>query len=304
MKRDNAVAAESGVTRKGDPRCTRPTWKGWVGGQIASVSLIVLLSLLSYAFGLQGHAFRLVLVLGAVVAASPGCRVTLDRHRRRLWKKVVRADYCVCLRCAYVLTGLPETYVCPECGLYAEHKEIRERAGADPLALCPHCGYGHPFRQLPFFVLTGASGAGKTAVCLELVGAQLRGEPWVPDCVYLEGDILWRDEFADPENGYRAFRNLWLRVAKNVGQGGRPVFLCGSTVPEQYEACPERRYFTTIHFLALICDDRVLRERLEARPGWRRSGSMAFLEQMVAFNRWFCEHAQDTEPSIHSQPVP
>jgi hypothetical protein len=74
--------------------------------------------------------------------------------------------------------------------------------------------------------------------------------------------------------------------------------LCGSAVPEQYEACPERRYFATIHYLALICDDDILRERLEARPGWRRSGNASFLERMIEFNRWFREHSPGTDPTI------
>jgi hypothetical protein len=188
--------------------------------------------------------------------------------------------------------------VCARCGLYVEEKEIRKQSGTVALAVCPHCGHGQPFRRLPLFVLTGASGAGKTAVGLELVKAQLRDESWVPECVYLEQDILWRDEFVGPENGYRAFRNMWLRVAKNVGQSGRPVVLCGSAVPEQYETCPERRYFAGIHYLALVCADDLLRGRLQARPGWRQSGSDAFLERMIAFNRWFREEGPDAEPSI------
>jgi hypothetical protein len=101
-----------------------------------------------------------------------------------------------------------------------------------------------------------------------------------------------------PEGSYRAFRDAWLRLAKNVGQAGRPVVLCGSAVPQQYEACPERRYFAIIHYLALVCDEDRLCERLEARPGWRQSGSTAFLERMVAFNRWFVERGPGSEPRI------
>jgi hypothetical protein len=196
--------------------------------------------------------------------------------------------------------------VCLQCGLYSEDKVIKPQDDLRriALAICPYCGYGHPFRRQPLFALTGASGAGKTAICLELVRAQLEGAlrvpsgQGVPDCVFLEQDILWRDEFADPENNYRAFRNLWLRVAKNVGQAGRPAVLCGTALPKQYEACPERRYFTAIHYLALICDDDLLRERLETRPGWRRSGSATFLAQMVEFNRWLLENAQHTQPPM------
>jgi hypothetical protein len=188
--------------------------------------------------------------------------------------------------------------VCSQCGLYADEKAIDPQAGELCLAVCPHCGHGHLFRRLPLFVLTGASGAGKTAVGAELVNARLRDEPWVPDCVFLEQDILWREEFVDPEKGYFAFRNLWLRLAKNVGQTGRPIVLCGSAVPEQYETCPERRYFSTMHYLALVCDGGLLRERLLARPGWRHSGSDTFIAQMIAFNRWFVEHGQSAEPAI------
>jgi len=188
--------------------------------------------------------------------------------------------------------------VCAECGLYAVDKEIRPLAGTLALAVCPHCGYGQTFRQLPLFLLTGASGSGKTAVCLELAAAQLRAEPWVPACVYLEQDILWRAEFVDLENDYRAFRDVWLRVAKNVGQAGRPVVLCGSAVPGQFEACPERRYFAGLHCLALTCDDDLLRERLVVRPEWRGSGGAEFLDRMIAFNRWFRERAPEPTSGI------
>jgi hypothetical protein len=188
--------------------------------------------------------------------------------------------------------------VCAGCGLYAVDKEIRPLAGTLALAVCPHCGHGHPFRQLPLFLLTGASGTGKTTLCLELAAAQSRAEPWVPACVYLEQDILWRNEYVDPENGYRAFRDTWLRVAKNVGQAGRPAVLCGSAVPMQFEACPERRYVAGLHCLALICDDDLLRERLLARPEWRGSSGTAFVDQMIAFNRWFREQGPDPSSGI------
>ena len=89
------------------------------------------------------------------------------------------------------------------------------------------------------------------------------------ECVFLENDIFWRAEFVTPEDNYYSFRNLCLRTAKSISQAGRPVVLCGSAIPEQYEACAERRYFAEIHCLALVCDDQVLAKRLRDRPGWR-----------------------------------
>jgi predicted kinase len=178
--------------------------------------------------------------------------------------------------------------VCPGCGMYSVEKDI------DPIesvAICPSCGHRHPFLRMPLFVLTGASGSGKTTVCLGLSAA-------LPECVVLESDILWRPEFARPENDWREYRELWLRVAKNVGQGGRPVVLGGTALPDQFETCPERRYFATIHYLALVCDDDVLASRLEARPPWRKSGSPDFVERMVGFNRWLVDNANLTNPPL------
>ena len=178
--------------------------------------------------------------------------------------------------------------VCPQCGAYAEEKIIDARG---PFALCPVCRYAHRFERLPLFILTGASGAGKSTIGLALTSAQR-------ECVIMDSDVLWRQEFATPEDGYRSYRNLWLRVAKNIGQSGRPVALVGSAIPEQFESCPERRYFSEIHSLALICDDGVLAERLRARPAWRGSGAASVIATILDFNRWRREHAATTTPPM------
>ena len=107
----------------------------------------------------------------------------------------------------------------------------------------------------------------------------------------LDADILWCPAFDKPDDGYRDFFEIWLRMAKNIGQSGRPVVLfgAGAGVPENIEPCVERRYFSAVHRLALVCDDDVLVERLRARPQWRNAGTTAFVESQVAFNRWFRE---------------
>src|SRR5438270_13212766 len=103
--------------------------------------------------------------------------------------------------------------VCPACGIYSVEKIVDPRG---PHAICPACGYGHPFLQQPLFVVAGASGSGKTAACLSLLGS-------LPECVALDCDILWRPEFNSPADSYQAFRDVWLNLAKNIGQSGRPV---------------------------------------------------------------------------------
>ena len=165
--------------------------------------------------------------------------------------------------------------VCWACGEYSEAKEIDP---AGPFAICPRCGHRHRFRRLPLLVVTGASGAGKTAVCQLLA-------PRLETAVVLEMDILWGHLPAEPEDDYRSYKSSWLRIAMNVGQAGRPVVLCGSVEPGSLERLTEARYFAAIHYLALVCADDELARRLRARPGWRQSGQEEFVARMIDFNR-------------------
>src|SRR5690349_6526339 len=121
--------------------------------------------------------------------------------------------------------------VCPRCGEFREDKII-EPDGS--FAICPNCNHPQPFVMQPLFVLTGASGTGKSTIGLSLLRE--------PEIVALEVDIFWRQEFATPDNDFYDFRNLCLRVAKNIQQNGRPVLLCGSSTPGQYEMCVQARY--------------------------------------------------------------
>ncbi|MEZ4831324.1 MAG: hypothetical protein R2873_04840 [Caldilineaceae bacterium] len=52
------------------------------------------------------------------------------------------------------------------------------------------------------------------------------------------------------------------------------------------EGCTERRYFSVVHYLALICDDDVLAARLQQRPAWRQSSHQPFIDDQLRFNRW------------------
>ncbi len=114
----------------------------------------------------------------------------------------------------------------------------------------------------------------------------------------MESDILWQDVFNKPEEDFKTYRNLWLRVAKNISQSDRPVALIGSSTPGQFEKCAESRYFSKIHYLALVCSEAALVKRLKARPSWRNSGSEEVLKKMVNFNQWLIENATVTRPSM------
>jgi energy-coupling factor transporter ATP-binding protein EcfA2 len=173
--------------------------------------------------------------------------------------------------------------------MYSVEKEIIHPG---PLAVCPNCGHRQTFLQLPLFVITGPSGSGKSTLSLNLVGA-LRNQ-----AVVLDADILWRPEFENPQDDYRRFRDVWLRLAKNISQSGLPVILAGTFLPEQIEELPERRYFSALHFLGLVADDDDLKERLKTRPAWRESGRDSFVGAMVRLNGWLKANADSTAPPI------
>jgi len=178
--------------------------------------------------------------------------------------------------------------VCYQCGSYHADKVIDP---AGPFAVCPDCGFQHPFQRMPLLVVGGASGTGKSTVCQRLMGSFTRA-------VILESDILWRPEFDKPETDYQVFFGTWLRLCKNIGQSGRPVVLLGAgfSVPSNLEGLVERRYFSKIHYLALVCSPEAIEDRLSRRPQWRDAGGRGFIENHLRFNRWLQEYRD--QPAI------
>lgn len=176
--------------------------------------------------------------------------------------------------------------ICQHCGHYRADKIIDP---SGPVAICPECGHAHPFRHLPLPIVCGPSTGGKTTVCERLVGPDggLAGQ-----AVLLDGDILWRAEFNNPADDYRGFFETWLCMGKNINQSGVPLVLFNSgAIPGNIEYCVERRYFTETHYLALVCADETLAQRLHRRPAWRESNLDAFIGAQRRFNRWLWDQA-------------
>ena len=119
------------------------------------------------------------------------------------------------------------------------------------------------------------------------------------EAVVIESDLLWRREFNTPEDGYNEYLRLWLRLAAHISQSGRPVALFGAgfAVPHGVEPLPERRLFSAVHYLGLVCDDEVLTARLRARPSWRNTTD-ELIDEHVRFNHWLKESAGAAEPPV------
>ncbi|WP_432825216.1 hypothetical protein [Dactylosporangium sp. CA-092794] len=148
-------------------------------------------------------------------------------------------------------------------------------------AVCPVCGAAEPARRLPLFVVTGASGSGKTAVFPHLVAA-------LPDCLVFDADWLIGPferacEFGEVD--WPALRDAWLSVAHGAAQSGRHTVLLGPYTPEQLDDLPGRRWVGELHFAVLDCADDVRTERLAARSRWRERAidrHLAFAAQLRA----------------------
>ena len=168
--------------------------------------------------------------------------------------------------------------VCYNCGQYRADKIVDPEG---PWAVCPECGYEHAFLQLPLLMVCGPSGSGKSTVYQRLIGK-------LEHIVTLEADIFWRTEFNRPEEQFRDYFETWLRICRNISQSGRPVLLFSAgSIPQNVEPCVKARYFSAILYLALVCDDEDLEERLRRRPAWRGCADAAYIEEHINYNRWF-----------------
>ncbi len=131
------------------------------------------------------------------------------------------------------------------------------------VARCPTCGRRDEAASIqPLFVVTGASGAGKTAVFGPLAKL-LAGR-----CVTF--DVDWLLDSAGELSGgqqiaWPAFRDAWLAVAHGVAQSELPTVLLGPLIPEHLDELPARRWVGDIDFLLLDCSDEA-RRRADRSP--------------------------------------
>lgn len=149
---------------------------------------------------------------------------------------------------------------------------------ADPRAhrlRCRCCGTESRLPVLPLFVVTGASGTGKTAITEPL-------RPLLPGCLVFETDVILHVAAL----GWDTWRNTWLQLAHAVALGGQATVLTGSFTPDQLEHLPARKLVGPIHFALLDCPDDVLAGRLRARPAWRGTSSEAKITEHQRFAAW------------------
>jgi gluconate kinase len=166
---------------------------------------------------------------------------------------------------------LPDEVFCMQCGPGTVLQPDRQKHRLQ----CPRCGATRRPPGRPLFVVTGASGTGKSAIAEPL-------RRRLPDCEIFDTDVILHVA----AQGWDTWRNTWLQLAHAVALNGRATVLCGSLLPEQLEGLPARRLVGPIHFCNLDCPDAVLAERLRSRPAWRGSSHEANIVEHQRFAAW------------------
>ena len=82
------------------------------------------------------------------------------------------------------------TNICFGCGQYQVDKEIINQ-GEKNFAKCKTCGVMNPYLSLPLFIISGASGVGKTSILNNL-------KERLKDFVFLDADnLVIENDFSD-----------------------------------------------------------------------------------------------------------
>jgi hypothetical protein len=137
---------------------------------------------------------------------------------------------------------------------------------------CTDCGAVDVIPTSTTFVVTGASGSGKTAVAAQL-------HALLPSAVVVDTDNF----LSAPQFGHEAYVTALLQVAYTVIQGGRTPVLCGTLMPEALDAATGRDLLGDIVFINLDCSDAERGARLRSRPPWRKSSSESVIADHISF---------------------
>lgn len=167
--------------------------------------------------------------------------------------------------------------VCPKCGNYEWNKQVTEDK---QYILCQQCGHQWEFKVMPLFILTGCSGVGKTTTAQELIRRDT-------DFIVLDADFLFNLMPHETDEDYKNWVEQILSLSKNIMQGGKPLLWTIAGALDYFDNTYNRRFFTEVHFLALVCKSEDLEKRM--REG-RHITDSNWINSSFDYNRWFIEN--------------
>lgn len=128
--------------------------------------------------------------------------------------------------------------------------------------------------KFPIFLITGASGSGKTTIIPELYKI-------CPEYIVLDLDALQNPLGQD----WNLIKNTWIQVANQLTLNNKVSILCGTFMPEEFTKIDAEGRFIP-YFIGLHCSDEDREKRLKER-GW----SEEFIQEHKQFNSWLVNNA-------------
>ncbi len=167
--------------------------------------------------------------------------------------------------------------ICPKCGDYEWNKQIAENK---KYIICQQCGNQWKFNAMPLFILTGCSGVGKTTTAQELIQRDTK-------FIVMDADFLYNIMPHDTDEDHKKWVEQIMSLSKNIMQGGKPLLWTIAGALDYFENSYNRRFFTELYFLALVCNSEDLEKRM--REG-RHITDSNWINSSIDYNRWFIEN--------------
>jgi len=119
----------------------------------------------------------------------------------------------------------------------------------------------------PLVIVTGAPGAGKSAVTDALIALALPFLVFDADWLLADLSLLTGQEIAETAQLWPQYRRVWITIAQLIERNGRQTVLFIPVVPEELDAHLPESWREQIAWCLLDCDDETRCGRLKAR-GW------------------------------------
>ena len=165
--------------------------------------------------------------------------------------------------------------ICPNCGNYDYDKPGEESA-----VTCPKCSHPWDFKKLPLFIVTGASGAGKSTTLQAL-------QQMTDELVCLESDIFYNAMPHETPEDYMAQTELLMAFSRDIMQCGKPTIWSRAGNIQMLSGAYGTRFFSDIFVLALTVGEQELRRRMAEGRGITDTG---WIQSSLDYDRYFREH--------------
>lgn len=166
---------------------------------------------------------------------------------------------------------------CPKCGNSEPNKQISENK---KYIICQQCGHQWKYKTMPLFVLTGCSGVGKTTTAQELIQRDTK-------FIVMDADFLYNIMLHNTDEDCKNWVEQIMSLSKNIMQSGKPLLWTMAGLLDYFENTYNRRFFTEVYFLALVCKTEELEKRM--REG-RHISDTNWINSSIDYNRWFIEN--------------